>query len=667
MKKISGLIFLILIYGWGVFLRIDMCSKDSSPLFSSESALQYRYARMIARGESIPSCDFKAQYPEGLKVYRNLSVFMEFVVGYSFRLFKNVFRESEFHKFVKLYTPFFACLSIFAIYLITVEVFKDRTSGIFAALFYASVLPAVIRSSGWEFLRENFSFPFIFFHIYFFLKSINGPWQKHIKSALLSGLFLAISLISWHLAQFYFAVFVSFLLLLLVFGYFKDCFKIFPFVVMPAFIAGVFVPHLRASQFILSPPMLFSYVLILSLWLFRKRKLLIFLILLMIILFAYIVRPGGIRSYNHVYLTFIYKTLFLGGKPLDASLLPYEVRALWVWPFLSPSGHYLLSHFLALSIPLLFYLADAIVRIKRKASNSAEGKALVLGEWYLLFCFFCFGIFFLLFLRIVTFFIFFFLIFVAGAIPLVKRKFPRFKTFSLIIISILLVWEIISTRSYGKHSPFSFPGHAKSRRLQIVTLTNSQEGLYRWIEENTNEEDVILTHFHLSPPILAYTGRTIVLHSKFENEEIRKKVKDFYYSIFDSEEKIYRYCQKYGVDYLIYAADILLDDSTHGCRYLAESQTLEREWASYKMHFKPEELKHFTLVYENGLYRVYRVGESGKGILAGEHPLIYDESLFKRMETTTGKFTESINYVNRHYLYAQTCLKLGEKEKAIDQ
>src|SRR3989339_2225237 len=42
---------------------------DDTNFYSSESAFQYRYAKMIAEGKRIPEIDYNAQYPEGLYVY----------------------------------------------------------------------------------------------------------------------------------------------------------------------------------------------------------------------------------------------------------------------------------------------------------------------------------------------------------------------------------------------------------------------------------------------------------------------------------------------------------------------------------------------------------------------------------------------------------------------
>ena len=58
---------------------------DDLGYFKVESALQFRYASMAARGEPIPEVDFDAQYPEGIRTSRELPMLLENLTGWTWR------------------------------------------------------------------------------------------------------------------------------------------------------------------------------------------------------------------------------------------------------------------------------------------------------------------------------------------------------------------------------------------------------------------------------------------------------------------------------------------------------------------------------------------------------------------------------------------------------
>ena len=263
MKKtyLTGLI-LFSIYALAVIIRIGVCvyhqdRYDFFP-FTSESALLYRYARIAAQGQSIPEIDYMAQHPEGLPVWRNISVGVELVMGCIYRCLPE--GKPDFHSFARYFTPFFFCLGVVGIYLVTSHILKDKFSGLTASLFYAVCLPAVIRSTGQEISKENFALPLIIFHIWFFLKACDRQQRsKFLINSLTGGLILITALIWWEGTQIYFYILVTFV----VFKYLinkADSALIRFFVIQIVFcsLAGVLVPYLRAHYFVVSYPMLIS-------------------------------------------------------------------------------------------------------------------------------------------------------------------------------------------------------------------------------------------------------------------------------------------------------------------------------------------------------------------------------------------------------------------------
>jgi len=66
--------------------RAAYCSRVEQPRFAAEGAAHFRYTEMIAEGKSIPALDVPAQWPEGLRVFRETSPFMEYLFGWTWRL-----------------------------------------------------------------------------------------------------------------------------------------------------------------------------------------------------------------------------------------------------------------------------------------------------------------------------------------------------------------------------------------------------------------------------------------------------------------------------------------------------------------------------------------------------------------------------------------------------
>ncbi|MCK4248167.1 MAG: hypothetical protein KAX15_00150 [Candidatus Omnitrophica bacterium] len=120
---------------------------------------------------------------------------------------------------------------------------------------------------------------------------------------------------------------------------------------------------------------------------------------------------------------------------------------------------------------------------------------------------------------------------------------------------------------------------------------------------------------------------------------------------------------------------------------MAGKAALDETSAAYSLHFRPEELKFFNLVYQNSYYRVYRVADlSGgnqkdgagpekvettytDGLQAGleqNRNLFYNEDLFKKWGVSTSMFACRINLAHRYYLKGLILESYGYMEQARD-
>jgi tetratricopeptide (TPR) repeat protein len=128
--------------------------------------------------------------------------------------------------------------------------------------------------------------------------------------------------------------------------------------------------------------------------------------------------------------------------------------------------------------------------------------------------------------------------------------------------------------------------------------------------------------------VLTDTGRPINLHSMFESSALRAKERRMREALYGSEEDLRSLCDEWKSDYLLYQANLLLDTSTESYRYMADRLRLPATSVAVALHFFPERLRHFALVYQDSYYRLFRVarGEAGgQDVEDDEPPLPYEE------------------------------------------
>jgi hypothetical protein len=241
-----------------------------------------------------------------------------------------------------------------------------------------------------------------------------------------------------------------------------------------------------------------------------------------------------------------------------------------------------------------------------------------------------FGAAFLLFFRMYVFFFAFLCVFLGGGVLLFASR--RGRIFVVIAMTILSVLLIGQTATLGR-------GNAILRTLDewfprpSARLTNYWQNdldLLTWIPANTDQDQVFAGWIGTTPAIYAYADRPIVLHSKFENEMVREKFFEFMSALFSDEEAMANFCRRYGVDYVVYQADFLLEDSASSARYFAGHQAVPEGSTALKMHFQPFALNDFELVYQNPTYRVFQFlkspGQQFRNLPIGYEP-VFDEQV----------------------------------------
>ena len=656
-KRVNVGIFLalILIYCLGIFIRTESFTirgHNNSHLFTIESAQHYYHTSLVAQGKGIPKIDGLLAWPEGFDTRTDTNL-EEYVVGTLYRILP--FKKVPLSLFIRYFVRSWYCLTIFIVYLLLAASTKSRTSGIIGASFYALALPTIERSLGNHIQREQFALVIIFLHIYFFYKFLQSERGRDI---LASSILLFLGLVSWKLAQFYYLILLSYILLAYLFSnrYYLTM-QALAFFTAINFVGALTLPtNLKTDYFIFSLPMLLSYSLLAS-WGWRKwrGKKVESLFLLFIIsagLFFLFPRTG---QYNHVWQTMFYKIRYLGVKPLDPSLLSFEASHYWTPPYSSPTLFRFLNEFLVL---VLLASYPVFIFFKRLFQ-----KKITLEKGFFLYALIAFFVCYLLFYKLKTFFIFFLVIFIAHLFPLGKKRLSR--AVILLLLFIGLSFQVYQALSW--QDSFLVKGMLKTgiRPLEFPTSGNrlAIRKVLSWIRENTEPQDAFLAPLSLSPQIAAYSTRPTVLHCYFETG-IREIYREYCQALFQKEENLTDLCKRYNVDYLIYRGDQLLrTDPIMSYRYVANRMDLNEDWVAYKLHFTPDKLENFTLVYENYFYRIYRLGE-GKRIYPKEYHPLFNEKIFKELGKETDAFYKGVMAGYDYYFQALVLLKEGKKQEA---
>ena len=219
---------------------------DDFGLFRVEEATRYRYAKIIAETGTIPKIDYRIQYPEGLKVTRHFTVTSQLVLGYAYR-YSGLKKILPFHRWVILFMLFYSTLTMVPIFLI-LRLFFPFLPSLSGMLFYALSFPAHARTLAGGLVEEDIAIFPLFLFIYFFIHA----YTKHkYKSAVIAAGLLFYSLAGWHVTQFLYLIFLSFLILCYFFLDKKIIASFYPSFIS-SFAAGILVPVLRGEIFLFS-------------------------------------------------------------------------------------------------------------------------------------------------------------------------------------------------------------------------------------------------------------------------------------------------------------------------------------------------------------------------------------------------------------------------------
>ena len=590
---------------------------DSAGAFWSEAAFHFRHARMVKDGIGIPSRDIQIQYPEGIEVWKNCTPIMDLFFGNLYRA--GLTMGLPFHRFVLRAQSIWSALSIFAVFLGGMALWKNRWNALLAAVFFAFSLGHMDRYA--IYLRENFALPLIWLHLALFLMAVRSESrQKNVWFSAGSAASLILAFASWHVTRFYFLLFIGALVLtqlplrgisIMTSRYFHNIRRSLLVLTAANIAAALLLPMLRNTNFILAPSMMLSYGLLLCYYVvplsarFKEKSYYLLSIIILVASFSLSYTLEKVFGfYSHVEELIKAKILFLGMLPEDPTRLSFEAKIMWNGPFMSPSP----EAFMLIAMPGLILLGFVTVLMTRdwfhKESNRLALMILVISVsavfWFIL----------VERLHILMHVPVALLAACIGSIALRKSQLPgRLVIGGLICLQLYLL--------------------VSSKINVIQPNPNVLRSLASFIQKETPDDAVFACELNLGPSIACDANRAVLLQSKFENDNIRKKVEEVYTAMLEDEDKLLEVCKRYGATYFVLSIDSILNTTRESLRYWDSKTRITRDMVACRMHFFENQLQHFKLVFQNINYRVFKISDEAEAPLPAEQYWpIWDATLF---------------------------------------
>lgn len=575
MRLIVSLALVTLLYGFHVSLKTAKISRnptwdarDEVGQFWSECAFHYRFARFFAehpvRDWNQLAHDRSVQYPDTINDWAEFTVAMEVPAGVLYRWLQPA---GQFHVWVVWYDCLVSSLTLFGVFFLARALWRSNLAGVLASVLYATLYPSYGRTVKNLFLREDFALPLIVFALFF---SVRALQEQHRRDQVLAGLFWLAALASWHLTQFVLAVGVG--AAALVYLGKGETPRVLWFVLTLA-AGAVLIPVLWAKQFYLSPTMCAVYALAVAVRVNGGRRKAGFVfagtVTALVVLSLCLQKSYG--EYAHVYQLFFSKLRYWGMKPENPAALSWEARCLWEGAFNTATGPDFWRS--------LWWCGPLALVAGWKFGKSGVAQV----------------------------------VFVVFALLLVPLSWMVIRYFTFLAFAAAVLAAGLATGRVGWKAILLAAVGWQLAQLNYDPLDRApvKPDVYwpvvAWLNANTPTNAVVLSSISESPVWLAHTGRAIVLHSKFENWEIRERYRQFLAALYGTEEQLAGFARRYGADYFIYDRGCL-KTGPDTWRYKADRLgPLPADSVARRMDEAPQQLREFEPVLRTDRFTVFHL------------------------------------------------------------
>lgn len=606
---------------------ISSSQQGHEAYFWSERAFHYRTTLMFALDDyddtETLSHDTMQQHPEGVNAWAEYTLLMEPVYGQFYRWFG---RGGEpLVGFLLRLIPLVHVLLFLPIFLLARSLgIRPWLAGA-AVLVYATCTLGYTRLAGSLLLKENFSLLWLMIFLAAHHRAVS---KRDFPLLLVAAFALIVSLASWHLSQF---------LLLVVFlaaavgkspqeeqsrGFWPGSWWP-PAVYLAAGILAGLTPSLMSRGFFLSLPMAALGAWLVSAWWSQRepgspgRHLGIWLGSLLLLGTLSFFNPLVEGDYSHVSGLLFQKLAHGFVLPENPSSLPFDVRVFWAPPFTSPGLGDIVPH-LGFHLVLLFLAATGLVvlAMRRKMKSLHGGFLLIvlayLAAWLLIER-----------LGVVFWPVAVVAVMLAAELWLGNGGLPtRIKPLMLVAVLILVATTLNLTGNLKPQIQMARLAHAGSPMRMGVSDADTapfKVELFDWFRSETpgpgnstrgTMAGGVLGEVAVSPQVLLYARRPIVLNSQFENSPIRQRYQQYLNLLFGTDEKaLADFLSETQTAYLFINRQWATTNGPGSIPWQAGIQgKLALNMLMLRLHFYPESFSFLQPVFDNEFYRIFRVG-----------------------------------------------------------
>lgn len=610
-----------MLFACSFLVRMRDAGGSGRLYFKGESATHYRYAYMLSKRGRLPRVDRKAQWPEGFAPVAVKAQGTEFLSGYLYRIV-GYFSDMSEKEFVRMLTALLASLMVFPVFSISYRLWRCQAGGLLAAFLTAFSFPLIAAGGGREFDHMVPAALLVAVHLLLFL----GYLRRRDSLALVLQGMTAFSLVAvWEFGIYYLALYH----LLIVFSSLPPRERSKHAMISTAVLvaSAVLLPYFRHTGLIVSlPSVLIVASTAYTAW--KRERVRLFPGLLYVLaggaLLVFFLRPlAGGTAPTSTYL--FERVTHPAGKPPEPASLSPTTRYLWNWKNSSPGARELLAFFLPLlllSAPLVGGLRS--VRKERHVRILPAGAAALLSA-----ALYVIDRNMVLSAGPAAF------VFMSPACFALSKHLRRRIVFlgaALLLVFLQAVQPGGRADLLGRTADLLGMKAESGGRFTWVSVGNADLELVKFIAARTSVKDPVLATPEIASFLLGFTGRTALFVPGIESEETADKTCRLMSAFYGDESKLYSVCDSLGIKYVVYSIDILLDASRNSPAYLAGVEPRRRGEASlaYEMHFHPENLEYFRLVYENDNYRLFEVGKKKEPDFLSDHPPVYQHGILER-------------------------------------
>jgi tetratricopeptide (TPR) repeat protein len=666
-------IILALIFLAAAGVRFSSTSESRYPYFRDESAATYNDALSAARG-TLGEFTHKSNWPEGYRPALVRPAGVAFITGQAIRL-SNWLSDTDTRTTTRRLWVFAFSICAVLMYYLTFRLWRSQTAGLLAALLVAFYPQVVEATNGSELNIVTMLLPVFLLHVLSLLRLSGGSTVSGAAGAAMAA---AVLLYSWELSSYYTVIVV---------------------------LAAVFFYPLDSRQrriVAVSHAAVFVLVALTDPW--SRETRLVFswqsavLISCAVVTFLTVRFPGPFRAAVFVLLTgaaltagfslfrsgagtdlpaleyFYYRLRFLFERPASPSLLPEAVRHWWTAGHAPPGAHTLFTFFVPAAIlgAASLLAARALARPPRETAGGGDPRppgiranvALATAVTAAGFAAF------LLDRDAIA-------PALAAAAPLLglsgsalENRYSQaacrpLLAAGLLVVFLQLLWPMGVVNPTYRLARLSGIAHRDKTSIMWVSLANTDKELVRFVATRTRTHDPFLGRPGPTTLLQTFAGRTSVLSATGRSRARAARHAAVTRLFYGDEEQLYRYCEENEIRYVLYSIDYLLDTTRYSPAYLAGVAVVPESCVSKTMHFSPETLSRFSLVYENDFYRLFRVTGKPEPIFATDHPPVFQKEILDLNSDSYDSFRDRIGQLIYAYGEAVQHAAAGRYDEAL--